>query len=67
VEPAFARRPATLEAVVGTALEWSAPWGSCWIVPLYHPSPANGARWRRNKLYLQRFLKDRSDLAFDLT
>jgi hypothetical protein len=43
------------------ALEWLAPWGSCWIVPLYHPSPVNGGRWRRNKLYLQRFLTERSD------
>jgi uracil-DNA glycosylase family 4 len=55
-EVAFAQTPATLEAVVGKAREWSAPWGSCWIVPLYHPSPANGARWRRNTLYLRRLV-----------
>jgi uracil-DNA glycosylase len=57
LEVAFARRPLTLEAVVGMSWEWSAPWGSCWILPLYHPSPVNGGRWRHNKLYLRRFLK----------
>ena len=30
------------------------------ILPLYHPSPVNSPRWRRNKLYLERFLKQRS-------
>ena len=60
LEVAFARRPATLEAVVGKAWEWPAPWGSCWILPLYHPSPVNGGRWRRNKLYLRKFLKRHS-------
>jgi uracil-DNA glycosylase family 4 len=34
LEAAFARRPATLEAVVGTSWEWLAPWGPCWILPL---------------------------------
>jgi hypothetical protein len=58
-----ARRPDTLEAVVGTPREWSAPWGCCWIVPLYHPSPVNGARWRRNEFYLERFLKEHSHPA----
>jgi uracil-DNA glycosylase len=57
LEVAFGQRPCTLEAVVGTPREWSARWGVCWILPLFHPSPVNGARWRRNKLYLQRFLR----------
>ena len=57
MEMAFALRPSTMEAVVGKPSEWPAPWGSCWILPLYHPSPANGVRWRHNKLYLQRFLE----------
>jgi uracil-DNA glycosylase family 4 len=61
LEVAFAHRPASLQAVVGTSWEWAAPWGCCWIVPLYHPSPANGARWQRNKLYLQTLLKERVD------
>jgi uracil-DNA glycosylase family 4 len=64
IEVAFGERPSTLEAVVGTALEWSATWGICWIIPLYHPSPVNGARWRRNKLYLKRFLRRHSSLTF---
>jgi uracil-DNA glycosylase family 4 len=66
LEVAFAQRPATLEAVVGTAWEWSASWGSCWILPLYHPSPVNGARWRRNKPFLRRFLQEHPDLALCL-
>jgi uracil-DNA glycosylase family 4 len=57
MEVAFARRPTTLEAVVGKCWQWPAPWGACSILPLYHPSPVNGPRWRRNKLYLERFLK----------
>jgi uracil-DNA glycosylase family 4 len=57
LEVAFARRPSTLEAVVGTALEWSAPWGDCWILPLYHPSPVNGARWPLNVQFLREFLE----------
>jgi uracil-DNA glycosylase family 4 len=61
LEVAFARRPASLEVVVGKTSECSAPWGPCWILPLYHPSPVNGARWRRNKLFLQTFLKERLD------
>lgn len=40
---------------MGLSRDWPAPWGPCWVLPLYHPSPANGARWRRNRLYLQRF------------
>jgi uracil-DNA glycosylase family 4 len=63
LEVASAFTPATLESVVGTPWEWPAPWGSCWILPLYHPLPVNGARWRRNKLYLQRFLKQSPELA----
>jgi uracil-DNA glycosylase family 4 len=66
MEVAFATRPATLDTVVGTAWQWCAPWGPCWILPLYHPSPANGARWHRNKGYLLRFAKARSDPAFCL-
>jgi uracil-DNA glycosylase len=66
LEVVFARRPARLEAVVGTSWEWPATWGPRWILPLYHPSPANGSRWRRNKLYLRRFLKARPDFAFRL-
>jgi uracil-DNA glycosylase family 4 len=66
MEVAFARTPATLEAVVGKSWEWSAPWGPCWILPLYHPSPVNGARWLRNKLYLQRFLNEPSGPALRL-
>src|SRR5262249_21019113 len=50
-------RPASLAAAVGVALEWAAPWGSCWIIPLYHPSPANGGRWPRNVQYLRKFLE----------
>jgi uracil-DNA glycosylase family 4 len=52
LEAAFARRPSSLEDVVGRPWEWSAPWGPCWILPLWHPSPANNARWPRNKRYL---------------
>lgn len=56
MEVAFGKRPSRLEGVVGTSWRWSPPWGPCRILPLYHPSPANGARWPRNKLFLQRFL-----------
>jgi len=59
LEVAFAKTPVTLEAVVGKPREWPAPWGLCWILPLYHPSPANGARWRRNPRYVKRLLKER--------
>ena len=58
MEVAFAQTPAPLEAVVGIPRDWLAPWGPCWILPLYHPSPANGTHWPRNKLYLRRFLKE---------
>jgi uracil-DNA glycosylase family 4 len=67
MEVAFAQRPSTLEAVVGKAWEWPASWDVCWIVPLYHPSPANAARWPRNKLYLQQLLRERPDLAHCLS
>jgi hypothetical protein len=49
-------RPKNLAGVVGVALEWTPAWGSCWILPLYHPSPANGGRWPRNGQHLQEFL-----------
>jgi uracil-DNA glycosylase family 4 len=61
LEVAFGETPATLEQVVGRAWGWLAPWGTCLILPLYHPSPANGARWRRNRTFLRRFLKQNPD------
>jgi len=66
MEVAFARRPSTLEAAVGTAWKWPAHWGLCWLLLLNHPSPVNGACWRRNKLFLQKFLKECSDPALCL-
>jgi uracil-DNA glycosylase family 4 len=50
-------RAGNLDAVVGVAAEWVAPWGPCWILPLYHPSPANGGRWPRNERFLREFLE----------
>ena len=49
-------RPATLDAIAGVPVEWAAPWGLCWIVPLYHPSPANAGRWPWNVQHLREFL-----------
>jgi uracil-DNA glycosylase len=60
LEVAFARAPPPLDAVVGTAWEWAAPWGPCGVLPLYHPSPANAARWPRNRRSRQRFGRERS-------
>jgi uracil-DNA glycosylase len=48
---------AHLEGVAGLVLEWPAPWGCCWVLPLYHPSPANGGRWPRNMQYLREFVE----------
>jgi hypothetical protein len=42
------------------------PGGPTGYSPLYHPSPANGGCWRRNKLYLRRLLTARSDPALRL-
>jgi hypothetical protein len=66
MEVVFGQTPVPLEPVVGSPRDWPAPWGPCWLVPLYHPSSANGTRWRRYKVSLRRFLKDRSDPALGL-
>lgn len=42
--------------VVGRPIEWEAPWGNCWIVPLYHTSPANNGRWPDNCKFIHEFL-----------
>ena len=47
-----------LEDVVGWPKEWEAPWGKCWIIPLYFPSDQNNALWPRNKDYLKRFMAE---------
>jgi uracil-DNA glycosylase family 4 len=62
LEAVHARRAGALQDVAGTAIEWAAPWGQCWIVPLYHPSPANNGRWPENKRFLQRFVDDHPEV-----
>jgi uracil-DNA glycosylase family 4 len=57
LEVTVGRRPDSLDAVVGVAVEWAAPWGCCWILPLFHPSPANGGRWPHNMQCLREFLE----------
>jgi hypothetical protein len=44
----------TKEPCLRTCRRWARP---CWIVPFFHPFPANAARWPRNRLYLKRLLK----------
>jgi uracil-DNA glycosylase family 4 len=55
-------KPGQLEKVVGRPLSWTMPWGVCWILPLYHPSPANNARWPVNRTFLSRFAKSKKAL-----
>jgi uracil-DNA glycosylase family 4 len=57
LEVTLGQRPGRFAAVAGMISEWSAPWGACWILPLYHPSPANGGRWPQNIAFLQHFLE----------
>jgi uracil-DNA glycosylase family 4 len=51
--------PGRLEEVVGRPLSWPVPWGICWILPLYHPSPANNGRWPVNRPFLSRFAENK--------
>ena len=57
------RRPTNLNAVVGVALKWAAAWGPCWILPLYHPSPANSGRWPCNLRHIREFIKSHRGLT----
>jgi uracil-DNA glycosylase family 4 len=34
------------------------PWDDCWVLPLYHTSPANNGRWPKNKEYIGKFLAE---------
>lgn len=46
-------RPFRLGDLVGRSATWRAPWRRrCLLVPLYHPSSANGGRWPRDVSYL---------------
>lgn len=47
-----------LKDVVGNAKEWQAPWGQCWILPLYFPGGNNNGRWPENKEYIGKFLAE---------
>jgi uracil-DNA glycosylase family 4 len=58
LEVTFQSRPKNFATVVGVALEWIPAWGSCWILPLYHPSPANSGRWPSNLRFLRKFVKE---------
>lgn len=55
LEVAFGAQTARLEDVVGEVKVWHSSWGQTWIVPLYHPSPANYGRWPKNKAFLTNF------------
>jgi uracil-DNA glycosylase family 4 len=59
LEVTLRQRPGSFAAVAGVISEWAAPWGACWLLPLYHPSPANGGRWPRNMGFLKHFLETR--------
>jgi len=66
LEIAFETKQVKLEHIVGKPLEWDAPWSSCWILPLHHPSPANNGRWPANKQYLQMFVENHPDILMHI-
>jgi uracil-DNA glycosylase family 4 len=42
---------------VGKPIECTGEWGNSWILPIYHPSPANNHRWPHNIKFLKAFAK----------
>lgn len=61
LEIAFGAPSAKLEDVAGKVHFWHSTWGQSWIIPLYHPSPANSARWPKNMAFLTSFAKNYPD------
>ncbi len=63
LELASAGSLAAFGDAVGKPYGWVAPWGHCWILPLYHPSPANNARWPANERFLRQLVRRVPSLA----